>query len=378
MKNLKTISIIFLFTVMVSACKKSTDNSPATTQEPTTGTLYFHLHTDVDTNEVDNYGDIYVLTGGRKISVIKAQLYISNIQLVRADSSVYTVPNTVLLKMQETEPYLVGNVPAGNYVTVRFTIGLDSATNAKVTKDNAASSISSIVVGDTIMVQGTVNGTTVTAKNIFDGKMIPKRNEDSHDVLGTFKAIMEQPIRSKPPKNEDDFLAWLQQCNHQILSSRPDKNPGQWKEESNQAGNTIFVHPELVKGTLREGFKRVALLEDPFARALMAMFIVTEVHPFMDGNGRTARLTMNAYLTQASACRIIVPTGYREDYLLPLKALSQNNDPTPFVRSMTRAWNWTAGFDYSDFAKLWEKMKACNAFTDNPSQYQLLDPRDIS
>ena len=132
MKNLKTISIIFLFTVMVSACKKSTDNSPATTQEPTTGTLYFHLHTDVDTNEVDNYGDIYVLTGGRKISVIKAQLYISNIQLVRADSSVYTVPNTVLLKMQETEPYLVGNVPAGNYVTVRFTIGLDSATNAKV------------------------------------------------------------------------------------------------------------------------------------------------------------------------------------------------------------------------------------------------------
>lgn len=227
-----------------------------------------------------------------------------------------------------------------------------------------------------------IEGTTFTVEEasdiIFDGKIIPKRNEDSHDVLGTFKAIMEQPFRSKPPKNEDDFLAWLQQCNQQILSSRPDKNPGQWKEESNQAGNTIFVHPELVKGTLREGFKRVALLEDPFARALMAMFIVTEVHPFMDGNGRTARLTMNAYLTQASACRIIVPTGYREDYLLPLKALSQNNDPTPFVRSMTRAWNWTAGFDYSDFAKLWEKMKACNAFTDNPSQYQLLDPRDIS
>jgi hypothetical protein len=227
-----------------------------------------------------------------------------------------------------------------------------------------------------------IEGTTFTVEEasdiIFDGKIIPKRNEDSHDVLGTFKAIMEQPFRSKPPKNEDDFLAWLQQCNQQILSSRPDKNPGQWKEESNQAGNTIFVHPELVKGTLREGFKRVALLEDPFARALMAMFIVTEVHPFMDGNGRTARLTMNAYLTQASACRIIVPTGYREDYLLPLKALSQNNDPTPFVRSMTRAWNWTAGFDYSDFAKLWENMKACNAFTDNPSQYQLLDPRDIS
>jgi fido (protein-threonine AMPylation protein) len=128
---------------------------------------------------------------------------------------------------------------------------------------------------------------------------------------------------------------------------------------------------------LREGFKRVALLDDSFARALMAMFVVTEVHPFMDGNGRTARLAMNAYLTQASACRIIVPTGYREDYLLPLKALSQNNDPAPFVRSMTRAWNWTAGLNYSDFTKLWEKIRVCNGFTDDPSKYQLLDPRDI-
>jgi hypothetical protein len=226
-------------------------------------------------------------------------------------------------------------------------------------------------------IEGTAFTVEEASEIIFDGKIIPGRNEDSHDILGTFKVIMEQPFRSKPPKNEDDFLVWLQQCNHQILSSRPDKNPGQWKEQTNQAGNTIFVHPELVKGTLREGFKRVALLDDSFARALMAMFVVTEVHPFMDGNGRTARLAMNAYLTQASACRIIVPTGYREDYLLPLKALSQNNDPAPFVRSMTRAWNWTAGLNYSDFTKLWEKIRVCNGFTDDPSKYQLLDPRDI-
>jgi len=47
------------------------------------------------------------------------------------------------------------------------------------------------------------------------------------------------------------------------------------------------------------------------------------------------------------------------------------------MRFMTRTWNWAAGFNYSDFAKLWGKMKACKAFTDNLSQYQLLDPRDI-
>ena len=226
-----------------------------------------------------------------------------------------------------------------------------------------------------------IEGTTFTVEEareiIFEGKMIEKRAEDSHDVLGTYQAITQQPFRSTPPPNEDDFLEWLKLTNHLVLSSRPDKNPGQWKEKSNQAGSTLFVHPELVQGTLREGFKRIALLEDPFARALMAMFVVTEVHPFEDGNGRTARLAMNAYLTQASACRIIIPTAYREDYLLPLKALSRNADPVPFLRSMTRAQAWSAAFDYSNFQNPWKQMVACNAFADDITRFKLLYPHEI-
>ena len=121
-------TIIFILSIFTYSCKK--DSNSTTTTTPTTGPLYLHLHTDVDTNEVE-YGTVYVMTGGRKISVTKAQLYISTIQLVRSDNSIYTVPNTVLLKVQEVEPYLVGNIPAGSYSSVRFTIGLDSATNLK-------------------------------------------------------------------------------------------------------------------------------------------------------------------------------------------------------------------------------------------------------
>ncbi|MBU6994126.1 Fic family protein [Ferrovum myxofaciens] len=226
-----------------------------------------------------------------------------------------------------------------------------------------------------------IEGTTFTVEEaseiIFEGKIIEKRSEDSHDVLGTYQAITRQPFRSNPPGNEDEFLEWLKLANHRVLSSRPDKNPGQWKEKLNQAGSTLFVHPELVQGTLREGFKRVALLEDPLARALMAMFVITEVHPFGDGNGRTARLAMNTYLTQASACRIIIPTAYREDYLLPLKALSRNTDPIPFVRSMTRIQAWSAAFDYSNFQNTWKQMAECNAFSDDIGQHKLLHPHEI-
>jgi hypothetical protein len=50
--------------------------------------------------------------------------------------------------------------------TVSYTI---DATKATVRKNNATSTVSSVVVGDMIAVQGTVTGTNVAATTIFDG-----------------------------------------------------------------------------------------------------------------------------------------------------------------------------------------------------------------
>jgi hypothetical protein len=86
---------------------------------------------------------------------------------------------------------------------------------------------------------------------------------------------------------------------------------------------------------------------------------------------------MNAYLTQSSACRIIIPTAYREDYLLPLKTLSRNADPIPYLHSMTRAQAWSAEFDYSDFKNILRQMAACYAFEEDITQHKLLHPHEI-
>jgi Fic family protein len=48
--------------------------------------------------------------------------------------------------------------------------------------------------------------------------------------------------------------------------------------------------------------------------------------PFADGNGRVARIMMNAELVAAGESRIIVPTIYRNNYLMALTALSQNGN----------------------------------------------------
>jgi len=224
-----------------------------------------------------------------------------------------------------------------------------------------------------------IEGTTFTIEEaesiVFHGQIIENRSADSHDILGTFNAATTPPWRDRPPNTADEFLVWLRNVNALVMQKRLDKKPGEWKDTANQAGNTYFVMPELVPGSLREGFERIRGLAHPLARAIMTMFVVTEVHPFIDGNGRTARLAMNCMLSAQKFSRIIVPTVYREDYLLPLKALSHNRIAEPLSTALRRIQRWSAAFDYSlPRSELRDSLARCNAFQEDLRNYKLLFP----
>jgi hypothetical protein len=225
-----------------------------------------------------------------------------------------------------------------------------------------------------------IEGTTFTVEEaediVFRGQIIQNRSEDSHDILGTFQATSSSPWRDKPPPTAEDFLLWLRNVHALVMRAHDSKSPGEWKTKPNQAGSTYFVMPELVPGTLREGFDRISVLQHPLARAIMTMFVVSEVHPFMDGNGRAARLAMNCMLSAQAMSRIIVPTVYREDYLLPLKALSLNGHPEPLLAAMTRIQRWSAAFDYTlPRPQLRQVLARCNAFQEDLRNYRLLFPQ---
>ncbi len=89
-----------------------------------------HLHTFAGTSEVENYGDTITLPGGRKMTVSTSQLYISNIKLIKTDGGIVDGPSTIVLMKQGIEDYDLGDVPSGNYKSVRFDIGLSDVVNA--------------------------------------------------------------------------------------------------------------------------------------------------------------------------------------------------------------------------------------------------------
>ncbi len=196
---------------------------------------------------------------------------------------------------------------------------------------------------------------------------MPTRNEDSHDVLGTFKLVSNKTDMRLTPASSVHLLEILLYRHKVILNARTSMNPGQFKDKNNRAGETHFVDHTLVKGTLTKGFDYYQALSPPFAKAIFMMFLVSEVHPFLDGNGRIARVMMNAELAKEEQTKIIIPTVYRDEYVGALRKLTRQNDPAPYVRMMQRAWEFSATISGDNMDAIEKLLVASNAFKDSNS-----------
>jgi fido (protein-threonine AMPylation protein)/uncharacterized protein (UPF0297 family) len=221
-------------------------------------------------------------------------------------------------------------------------------------------------------IEGTVFEVSEAKKIIDTGIPIPTRNEDSHDILGTYQIVSNKNEIKKIPSAEKSFIDLLQSRHKTLLSARSDKNPGQFKERNNRAGNTYFVDFKLVRGTLIRSFEYYKALVNPFARAAYIMFLVSEVHPFDDGNGRIARVMMNAELVNKDQSKIIIPTVYRDDYLLTLKKLTNQKDPGAYVEMLSRAHMFSSNLNFSNYDDLHNYLESHNAFKESDEGKRLI------
>lgn len=208
---------------------------------------------------------------------------------------------------------------------------------------------------------------------VMNNAIVPNRPKDSHDILGVFRLAVTSPYRDSPPVAGGDFLEGLERWHAEMLGMRPEANPGRPKLQANYAGTTRFVEPGYVRGTLAEGSRLALSTPEGLARAIYYAFLVSEVHPFDDGNGRLSRLVMNAELSRTGLGRIIIPTLYHPQYVDCARALTRGNDPVGFVRSLAKMARWSSRFDYADLDALIATLRATNALEESPAQFRLLN-----
>lgn len=214
-----------------------------------------------------------------------------------------------------------------------------------------------------------IEGTEFTvpdARDIVETQVPPaRRAPDGHDLLGTFRCVVDPVGRATTADDPDDAVALLRARHRTLMAGRPEVGPGSLKEQVNRAGGTEFVRPELVLGTLLRSFERIVEVPEGFPRAVYAMLVVAEVHPFADGNGRAARLMMNAELSAVGQCRIVIPTVLRNDYISSLRRFSNHGgDVEGVLEVLELAWRWTAAMPWRDRGATDGQMAATDALLD--------------
>ena len=214
-------------------------------------------------------------------------------------------------------------------------------------------------------IEGTVFEVDEAKSIIETNRPLPARNEDSHDVLGTYKIVSNKDEMLLIPATSEELLRIITYRHKILLKSRVDKNPGLLKDRNNFAGLTAFVDFNLVKGTLIQSFDFYKALDHAFTKAAFIMFVLSEVHPFLDGNGRIARIMMNAELVNAGQAKIIIPTVYRDDYMGTLRKLTRQNDPKPFVAMLQRVHEFSENIYGDDYNEMLDYLKQCNSFSEH-------------
>ncbi len=214
-------------------------------------------------------------------------------------------------------------------------------------------------------IEGTIFEVEEAKQIIQTQQPLPARNDDSHDVLGTYQLVSSLQEMSRTPQSPEELIELLKYRHQVLLSARKDKNPGLFKEVNNYAGQTAFVDFRLVTGTLIKGLELYNALQHPFARASYMMFLVSEVHPFLDGNGRVARVMMNAELTKGKQSKIIIPTVYRDDYMGALRKLTRRREPDAFIRMLERAHEFSATVVGENVKYMQSVLERSNAFEEH-------------
>jgi hypothetical protein len=126
---------VFITTLCTTSCKKKSNSGPTSDS----AVFLFHLHTQIidstiggntdgyDSNTTGSTNPWYLDGLNRRIELFVPQFFVTNVILVNANGSTFTMKNVVVLKGLDSEDYYLGNVPVGTYVSAMFTVGLANA-----------------------------------------------------------------------------------------------------------------------------------------------------------------------------------------------------------------------------------------------------------
>ena len=186
----------------------------------------------------------------------------------------------------------------------------------------------------------------------FEKKINYERHGDSHDILAHIEISGDMSEMHKIPADAAELIDTLKARHGLLLAERPDKRPGEFKLKPNKAGGTDFVLPDLVEGTLVQGFDVYQSLPAGLKRSIFIHFMISEVHPFDDGNGRLSRIMMNSELVSQDLHKLVIPIVQRDSYLNGLRSATRQGRFRTMVKVLHQLQCYTASLDWREYGEV--------------------------
>ena len=178
-------------------------------------------------------------------------------------------------------------------------------------------------------VEGTYNSNAIEGNTlslgetklvILDGVTIGGKSVREHlEAINHKKAIdyLESVVSQTSPISEDLILA----IHKLILREIDDENAGVYRSTKVHISGSRYAPPDpiAVPHQMKEFIAQINQAgKHPVIAAADAHYGLVTIHPFIDGNGRCARLLMNLLFMQEGYPPVIVPVSRREEYIKSL------------------------------------------------------------
>ncbi|OHA18709.1 MAG: hypothetical protein A3C08_02870 [Candidatus Taylorbacteria bacterium RIFCSPHIGHO2_02_FULL_47_18] len=126
---------------------------------------------------------------------------------------------------------------------------------------------------------------------------------------------------SRNKKDHKVTLLWILELHSHILQKIDDTNAGRLRTVPVRvAGSTsVFPNPAKVPELMNEFINWLSSAVSAPTNAVEAHYNLVSIHPFIDGNGRVARLLMNTLLMQDGFPPLIIPKETRRAYVVSLE-----------------------------------------------------------
>lgn len=149
-------------------------------------------------------------------------------------------------------------------------------------------------------------------------------------------------IRTSAKNNIKIDENYILQIHKIILSGIDDTNADFYRSVRVRisGSQTILPNPLKVPDLMKDFSEWLVKKDnDMLMKAIEAHYRLVTIHPFIDGNGRTARLLLNSMLLENGYVPIIIRTIDRRRYLSALETYQTKENSEPYYKFMLSAMN---------------------------------------